>query len=210
MIGRFISIDPVKDGFNWYVYCNNNPLKLSDPTGLKDVKITLIYEISTHSMNFDQFKEWSSYKEDRLNQISDQEKRNTYGGIGVGTLISLGSLSLSGSYAVLGVLAGGGVTALSTAEGFELNETMENIKDVHDKLYPSFIGEKDDMANFTLHKETISELVKRRDTSTNYANNSYFIEFIDGRIQIDRETYDFLFNNTELTNWHWSSKTEEK
>ena len=33
-IGRFISMDPIKDGRNWYVYCNNNPLKYTDLTGL--------------------------------------------------------------------------------------------------------------------------------------------------------------------------------
>ncbi len=33
-IGRFISEDPIKDGLNWYVYANNNPVKYSDPSGL--------------------------------------------------------------------------------------------------------------------------------------------------------------------------------
>jgi RHS repeat-associated protein len=33
-IGRFINVDPVQDGSNWYVYCNNNPLCFVDPTGL--------------------------------------------------------------------------------------------------------------------------------------------------------------------------------
>ncbi|MBR6522980.1 MAG: RHS repeat-associated core domain-containing protein, partial [Clostridia bacterium] len=33
-IGRFISEDPIKDGLNWYVYCNNNPVMFVDPMGL--------------------------------------------------------------------------------------------------------------------------------------------------------------------------------
>ena len=33
-IGRFINVDPIQDGYNWYVYCNNNPLSFIDPTGL--------------------------------------------------------------------------------------------------------------------------------------------------------------------------------
>ena len=33
-IGRFISEDPAKSGSNWYVYCENNPLKFVDPWGL--------------------------------------------------------------------------------------------------------------------------------------------------------------------------------
>ncbi len=33
--GRFLSRDPIGDGRNWYVYCDNNPAALADPTGLK-------------------------------------------------------------------------------------------------------------------------------------------------------------------------------
>ena len=32
--GRFISRDPIKDGNNWYAYCDNNPVHLTDPLGL--------------------------------------------------------------------------------------------------------------------------------------------------------------------------------
>jgi RHS repeat-associated protein len=32
-IGRFISEDPAMDGYNWYVYCGNNPIMYHDPTG---------------------------------------------------------------------------------------------------------------------------------------------------------------------------------
>ncbi len=38
--GRFINVDPIQDGTNWYVYCSNNPLNMVDPTGLSDVKET--------------------------------------------------------------------------------------------------------------------------------------------------------------------------
>ena len=34
-LGRFTTIDPIKDGHNWYVYCNNNPIISIDPFGLK-------------------------------------------------------------------------------------------------------------------------------------------------------------------------------
>ena len=31
--GRFLSADSIKDGFNWYVYCWNNPVRYIDPSG---------------------------------------------------------------------------------------------------------------------------------------------------------------------------------
>jgi len=31
---RFMAIDPIKDGWNWFAYVNNNPIKYIDPTGL--------------------------------------------------------------------------------------------------------------------------------------------------------------------------------
>ena len=31
--GRFLSEDPARDGYNWYVYCDDNPVSRVDPTG---------------------------------------------------------------------------------------------------------------------------------------------------------------------------------
>ena len=31
--GRFLSEDPARDGYNWYVYCDNNPIIYIDPNG---------------------------------------------------------------------------------------------------------------------------------------------------------------------------------
>jgi len=31
--GRFLTVDPIKDGINWYGYARNNPLRFIDPTG---------------------------------------------------------------------------------------------------------------------------------------------------------------------------------
>ncbi len=33
-IGRFITEDPIRDGSNWYIYCDNNPVMYVDPSGL--------------------------------------------------------------------------------------------------------------------------------------------------------------------------------
>jgi RHS repeat-associated protein len=32
--GRFISRDPIRDGYNWYAYCGNDPINIVDPEGL--------------------------------------------------------------------------------------------------------------------------------------------------------------------------------
>jgi len=32
-VGRFITLDPIRDGMNWYVYVGNNPVARTDPTG---------------------------------------------------------------------------------------------------------------------------------------------------------------------------------
>jgi RHS repeat-associated protein len=34
-VGRFLTRDPIKDGKNWYAYCENNPLGRVDPNGLE-------------------------------------------------------------------------------------------------------------------------------------------------------------------------------
>ena len=39
--GRFINEDPAKDGLNWYVYCNGNPITFIDPFGLFDYNTKL-------------------------------------------------------------------------------------------------------------------------------------------------------------------------
>ena len=42
-LGRFISEDPIRSGQNWYVYCKNNPLMYTDPTGLQSCSIVGTY-----------------------------------------------------------------------------------------------------------------------------------------------------------------------
>jgi len=35
LTGRFFTVDPAKDGVNWFAYGNNNPLRYTDPTGMR-------------------------------------------------------------------------------------------------------------------------------------------------------------------------------
>ena len=37
--GRFITEDPAKDGGNWYVYCNGDPVNYVDPTGTRGIAL---------------------------------------------------------------------------------------------------------------------------------------------------------------------------
>ncbi|MDR1101582.1 MAG: NPCBM/NEW2 domain-containing protein, partial [Clostridiales bacterium] len=43
-IGRFINQDPVKDDFNWYIYCHNDPMNFRDPSGLSDILLRKFVE----------------------------------------------------------------------------------------------------------------------------------------------------------------------
>jgi len=50
-LGRFITMDPIKDGQNWYVYCENNPLRFVDKTGLY-TNYGPGYDLTAHKMYF--------------------------------------------------------------------------------------------------------------------------------------------------------------
>src|SRR5574344_1350229 len=45
---RFTTIDPIRDGNNWFAYCNNEPVNFLDAWGLKagDVQNNDIYDMN--------------------------------------------------------------------------------------------------------------------------------------------------------------------
>ncbi len=47
-MGGFLTEDPVRDGNNWYAYCNNNPVRYVDPSGKIAAEIAneLYYELA--------------------------------------------------------------------------------------------------------------------------------------------------------------------
>jgi hypothetical protein len=38
-LGRFTTVDPIKDGNNWYAYVGNNPVNFVDPLGLDETEV---------------------------------------------------------------------------------------------------------------------------------------------------------------------------
>ena len=76
-IGRFVSEDPIRSGINWYVYCENNPVTMTDPFGLgPDVMIRYIIEKNKGSVAFDSSTgvttiKMRGYKDVKLSAISD-------------------------------------------------------------------------------------------------------------------------------------------
>jgi len=51
---RFWNPDPVKDGVNWFVYANNNPLKYVDPDGREALNIASFDKVTSNE--YDKFK----------------------------------------------------------------------------------------------------------------------------------------------------------
>jgi RHS repeat-associated protein len=54
--GRFISEDPEGDGFNWYVYCGNNPISYVDGTGNSPKSLQFTLGDLTFRLDFDKFE----------------------------------------------------------------------------------------------------------------------------------------------------------
>ena len=72
MVGRFTSVDPIKDGLNWYAYCYNNPIKYVDLNGLRPIP-NFVYKLAGallshkfNSNNYDANVELSSKLVDPL------------------------------------------------------------------------------------------------------------------------------------------------
>jgi len=98
-IGRFISVDPVLDGMNWYSYCNNNPLVYVDPTGMLSDPVTTT---TTTATVIDGFVKYGQYIENQFISappiVSPQKLAAADGPIPVGDVAAL----LVGSFMIIG------------------------------------------------------------------------------------------------------------
>ena len=61
-MGRFITEDPARDGRNWFVYCENNPLVYTDPDGREttDKNKAAIYPTVGNAFNLDFGRDYSN------------------------------------------------------------------------------------------------------------------------------------------------------
>ena len=65
-LGRFTSEDPIRDGMNWHVYVNNNPLRYIDPTGLMgDAAALAAAEAKRNIPNSDSKEKWTRPNDDK-------------------------------------------------------------------------------------------------------------------------------------------------
>jgi RHS repeat-associated protein len=57
-LGRFITEDPARDGVNWFAYCNENPIRYIDPTGLEGLGFTNVWESAKSALHWNNKKEY--------------------------------------------------------------------------------------------------------------------------------------------------------
>ena len=205
-IGRFISEDPAKDGLNWYGYCNNNPLKFVDPTGLSSKEVTQRIETSTVEMNKEQYLKWNKYYEDKSDSIDRQKWITGIGGTLLGGVIALGSEGLA-IPAYVGIGVGTGVGVLGTAKALTLDKLGSNLDKIDSKL-SSVISNKD-KATMSLIVETTSISTTNGNSTHIQKDDNYFMVFPDGtKSQIDKESYDVLQKDSKETGWNvkWEDK----
>ncbi|CEK18154.1 RHS repeat-associated core domain [Chthonomonas calidirosea] len=50
VLGRFISEDPAKHSSNWFLYCIENPINFTDPSGLAGTALDIAYATAEEAM----------------------------------------------------------------------------------------------------------------------------------------------------------------
>ncbi len=70
--GRFMTVDPIKDGENWYAYCAGNPVMFRDPSGMVVLKILNYDSLSKRQQLMVRAAAWFR----RNDKMSQQEYEN--------------------------------------------------------------------------------------------------------------------------------------
>jgi RHS repeat-associated protein len=76
LTGRFFTEDPSRQGVNWYAYCNNNPVNLTDPDGRitgADQAHFVAGQAEAHELAFIKRDVYWSGVRDRLDQVAEVE-----------------------------------------------------------------------------------------------------------------------------------------
>ncbi|MBQ3055516.1 MAG: hypothetical protein IJC88_05365, partial [Oscillospiraceae bacterium] len=86
-LGRFTTEDPARDGLNWYVYCNNNPVNFVDPTGYITQEEIDMYENGelgedVYKLLLDLTSRWNSATTEEgkreIHNLAETFRRNNY------------------------------------------------------------------------------------------------------------------------------------
>ena len=82
MTGRFATVDPIRDGMNWYVYTANDPVNHIDPWGLATEDVGDSDEKNIFRRKIDALSDWRTAKNDEetLPQVYDEEVGTTVPG----------------------------------------------------------------------------------------------------------------------------------
>lgn len=120
--GRFITEDPVKDGVNWYGYCNGNPVMFVDPWGLAEIKNTLENQHdNTDVILRDMFNMYANNIDDYIKVFDDKIKVSLNGKQQQYYYDTKNNKSVDGNYMSNGRMM---VDAVAFAERFELEKTV--------------------------------------------------------------------------------------
>ena len=126
--GRFITEDPIRDGNNWYVYCNGNPVLNIDPTGLDS---WILYDVNAVSGDGEHVFEDEA-------RIYEQELSKKYG-----TPVHLIYLNNAQEFQ----------NAWNLQVGYDENGNSVTIDEVRIILHGSASGEKDDGVGYMMFSD---------------------------------------------------------
>ena len=138
---RFVAVDPVKNGFNWYTYCGNQPLVFIDPLGLLELKADDYVTIYHPTLFGGGFTEITYRYKDALSNLQHW-------------LVYLGYIDEADVSNVYGQNYGG--KTIAAVKLFQLNYGITPTTSANDYTYLA-------IANATLLKKYSSEAVRQRE-----------------------------------------------